>query len=1070
MKNIILAILFATAYSLYAQSGFQQLTVASTSSAAPGYYLIAPNARDSIALMDHTGTSVFAVNTGTVTNLQPYNNTYLTYYSSIWQASSGCFVRRDKNLNIVDSLFMKGGYVVDFHEGKVWTDTSYIILGTERRTVDMSQLHPGGKPSAIILGAVIQEISFSGQLIFEWKSLDHIPVTDATEDVDLTSALIDYIHVNSIHPTSDGHILISCRHLDALVKINRGTGDVIWRLGGSSSKNSTFTIEDDTYHNFTGFSHQHSAFETPRGTIMLYDNGNLKPLPRSSRAVEYEIDLSTYTARKVWEYAPKTPLYATAMGSVQELVNGNVLVNYGALDGGPTTGSLVAEEVTRSGQVAASIRNTAQSEVTSYRVMKSNFYMSGCYNEISSPGTTLFSCDDSTTNVSLEVTNARRPTGVVVEQHNYRPHNVTFASESFCGVLPLRWVVRIQDSTALQGAIWFNAIDMPSIKNPDKIKLLYRPVEGQGSFAVIDGAYVGTQQRFRVGKMVSGEFMVAYRDCLEPSPVTPAQNATEVDQAPLLTWQAAAINDGYDVEVSQTPTFTTRMQLNTRRTDTTLSNLQLASTYYWRVRRIYNGYSKGPWSTVYRFTTQLGVPVPLSPVVAKDTVAVTTSPTFRWKTSVGAQRYQITVSDVDLEQPIVNDFTTADSFSVKQPLLSNTAYTWVVRGINGAVVGRSSPKQFFVTVPASPVLIAPANDTLIPFSKTQYVTWAAVPGARRYAVTLMKRTPRIVLKRDTVPGLWVVLSDVPEKTELCWTVRAIGRYGPGPVSQEFNFNTYSTTPLKAPVTISPRNADNIDATRPIVLSWSTVPDASSYHVQVTQTHDFRDVYTDTVVQVPTFEIRRMETGTTYSWRVKAQNQYVVSPWSDTARFITAPSSANALVPLWPRLSAADVPTTGIVRYSTADQFVRYDVEFSRRVDFDDVDLTFSSTTASVDYSQLRERTRYYWRVQGVRTDGSSAVGPYSTFVTAYETVNVDDDLASPLVSIIPQPRGLMIQSTSAHALHYRAMNLLGQTLTGGVVHSNAAVEISQIDPGVVFVVVTPEHGPEGALTQTVIIR
>jgi hypothetical protein len=50
------------------------------------------------------------------------------------------------------------------------------------------------------------------------------------------------------------------------------------------------------------------------------------------------------------------------------------------------------------------------------------------------------------------------------------------------------------------------------------------------------------------------------------------------------------------------------------------------------------------------------------------------------------------------------------------------------------------------------------------------------------------------------------------------------------------------------------------------------------------------------------------------------------------------------------------------------------------------------------------------------------------------------------------------------------MNLLGQTLTGGVVHSNAAVEISQIDPGVVFVVVTPEHGPEGALTQTVIIR
>ncbi len=637
-------------------------------------------------------------------------------------------------------------------------------------------------------------------------------------------------------------------------------------------------------------------------------------------------------------------------------------------------------------------------------------------------------------------------------------------------MLPLRWVVRIQDSTALQGAIWFNAIDMPSIKNPDKIRLLYRPVEGQGAFAVVDGAYVGTQQRFRIGKMVSGEFMVAYRDCLEPSPVTPVQSATEVAQAPLLTWQAAAINDGYDVELSSTPTFTTRVQLNTRRTDTTLSNLQLASTYYWRVRRVYDGYSKGPWSTVYRFTTQIGVPVPVSPVVAKDTVAVTTSPTFRWKTSVGAQRYQITVSDVDLEQPIVNDFTTADSFSIKQPLLSNTAYTWVVRGINGTVVGRSSPKQFFVTVPASPMLIAPANDTLIPYSKTQYVTWSAVSGARRYAVTLMRRTPRAVLKRDTVPGLWVVLSDIPEKTELSWTVQAIGRYGPGPVSQEFNFNTYSTTPLKAPITISPKNADNVDVTRPVVLSWSTVPDAQSYHVQVTKTHEFRNLHTDTVVQDPSFAIRAMESGTTYSWRVKAENQYVVSPWSDTARFITAPSTDNALVPLWPRLSAADVPTAGIVRYSTADAFVRYEVEFSRRVDFEDIDLTFSSTTSSIDYSQLRERTRYYWRVRGIRTDGSSDVGPYSTFVTAYETVGVDNDLAGPLVSIKSQPRGLFIQSMAAQALHYRVTNLLGQTITDGVVHSNAVVEISQIDPGVVFVVVTPEHGLDGAFTQTVIIR
>ena len=36
-----------------------------------------------------------------------------------------------------------------------------------------------------------------------------------------------------------GHLLISSRHMDEVTKIDRQTGEIIWRLGG---KNNDFTV------------------------------------------------------------------------------------------------------------------------------------------------------------------------------------------------------------------------------------------------------------------------------------------------------------------------------------------------------------------------------------------------------------------------------------------------------------------------------------------------------------------------------------------------------------------------------------------------------------------------------------------------------------------------------------------------------------------------------------------------------------------------------------------------------------------------------------------------------------
>ena len=122
-------------------------------------------------------------------------------------------------------------------------------------------------------------------MIFQWRSWDHFKITDATEDIDLTAHTIDYVHGNSIEVDYDSHILLSSRHMDEITKINRQTGEIIWRFGGIKSRNNQFLFIND----LRTFSHQHDIRRLPNGNITLFNNGNLL-VPRYSSSLEYYLD------------------------------------------------------------------------------------------------------------------------------------------------------------------------------------------------------------------------------------------------------------------------------------------------------------------------------------------------------------------------------------------------------------------------------------------------------------------------------------------------------------------------------------------------------------------------------------------------------------------------------------------------------------------------------------------------------------------------------------------------------------------------------------------------------------
>lgn len=262
------------------------------------------------------------------------------------------FHGEDNDHNYIRSYFCGNGYSTDHHELQITNDGHAFLMSYDPQHVDMSQVVPGGNPDAIVTGLVIQEIDESNNVVFQWRSWDHMLITDAI-GVNLTDSLIDYVHGNAIEIDDDGHLLISSRHLSEITKINRNTGNIIWRLGG---KNNEFTFTNDSIR----FSYQHDIRRLENGNVTLFDNGNHHS-PPFSRAVEFSLDEVNKTATLVWQYRNTPDNYGFAMGSVQRLKNGNTLIGWGSSHPNIT-------EVTPEGNIA--LEMSLPAGIFTYRVFR----------------------------------------------------------------------------------------------------------------------------------------------------------------------------------------------------------------------------------------------------------------------------------------------------------------------------------------------------------------------------------------------------------------------------------------------------------------------------------------------------------------------------------------------------------------------------------------------------------------------------------------------------------------------------------------------------------------------------
>ncbi len=231
----------------------------------------------------------------------------------------------DKEFRITDTLVAGNGCFTDLHELIKDPKTgNYFVLGDRIIDVDLSDIIRNGNKNTQLLDQVIQELDTNGNVLWEWKCFDYLPITDVVGVDLLANTVVDYIHCNSIMLDTDSTLLLSSRHLCEITRINRKTGAIIWRMGPNAS------TQNFTFLNDPGFTYQHHAQKLDNGHILLFDNGNFRPGAKYSRAVEYEYDETTMQVRRVWEYTHNQEVMAYFMGSVQRLSNGNTVIGWGA--------------------------------------------------------------------------------------------------------------------------------------------------------------------------------------------------------------------------------------------------------------------------------------------------------------------------------------------------------------------------------------------------------------------------------------------------------------------------------------------------------------------------------------------------------------------------------------------------------------------------------------------------------------------------------------------------------------------------------------------------------------------
>ncbi|MDR2983444.1 MAG: arylsulfotransferase family protein [Nocardiopsaceae bacterium] len=236
----------------------------------------------------------------------------------------------DSSYAITHTIHAHNGQQVDEHEFNISPQGTALVSAFNKQPYDLSKV--GGPKKGWLLSGIVQEIDpATGELLFQWDSLDHIGFDETNLPVEgghgTKSMPYDYFHINTIEDAGDGDLLIGARNTWCMYKVSRKTGDIVWRLGG---KKTDFTMGPGSEFYWQHDTRLHGP---KRETMTVFDDGYDGVLPKNEKQsrgliLNVDYDKMLVTLRKQFIH-PGTLILSKAMGSAQMLPGGGMFVGWG---------------------------------------------------------------------------------------------------------------------------------------------------------------------------------------------------------------------------------------------------------------------------------------------------------------------------------------------------------------------------------------------------------------------------------------------------------------------------------------------------------------------------------------------------------------------------------------------------------------------------------------------------------------------------------------------------------------------------------------------------------------------
>jgi hypothetical protein len=239
----------------------------------------------------------------------------------------GRYVVYDDTYRQIATVKAGRGLRGDLHEFQLTPRGTAFITAYHEVPADLTSV--GGPKDGWVYDSVVQEVDVSsGDVVFEWHSLKHVPLTESMQANHeparnaTRKRPLDYFHVNSIADGPDGNILISGRNTSAIYLLARD-GHIVWRLGGKKS--------DFGPPAAVKFAFQHNAELHDGNLLSLFDNGAIPKVEPYTRPIVLKLNLANKTARVAESFLHPLRFSSPFEGNLQLLADGGAFVGWGGV-------------------------------------------------------------------------------------------------------------------------------------------------------------------------------------------------------------------------------------------------------------------------------------------------------------------------------------------------------------------------------------------------------------------------------------------------------------------------------------------------------------------------------------------------------------------------------------------------------------------------------------------------------------------------------------------------------------------------------------------------------------------